>query len=303
MYKKSLYFNLFYKLVKNYCFFSDFNVLYKMSEKQGDVMIDFQRKEHYNIDDLREIMAILRCPDGCPWDREQNHKSIRNDFIEEVYEAVEAIDLDDTELLREELGDVLLQVVFHCRIEEEKNSFNFDDICDELCQKLIIRHPHVFGDVTVSDSGEVLKNWDSIKKQTKGQSSYTETLTSVARSLPALMRAQKVGKRAMRAGMDFKNADETIECIKAETAELEKAIKSGKKEDIFEEFGDVLFSCVNTARHLGIDAEEAMTYATEKFIERFAKTEDLIRLEGADMKALGIDQLDVYWNRVKNQAP
>lgn len=265
-------------------------------------MVEFQRREHYDINDLREIMAILRCPDGCPWDREQNHKSIRNDFIEEVYEAVEAIDLDDTDLLREELGDVLLQVVFHCRIEEEKNSFNFDDICDELCKKLIIRHPHVFGDVTVSDSGEVLKNWDSIKKETKGQTSYTETLTSVAQSLPALMRAQKVGKRAMRAGMDFKNADETIKCIKAETAELEEAVKSGKKEDIFEEFGDLLFSCVNTARHLGIDAEEAMTRATEKFIERFAKTEDLVRLDGADMKALGIEKLDVYWNKVKNQA-
>lgn len=265
-------------------------------------MVEFQRKEHYDINDLREIMAILRCPDGCPWDREQNHQSIRNDFIEEVYEAVEAIDLDDTELLREELGDVLLQVVFHCRIEEEKESFDFDDICDELCQKLIIRHPHVFGDVTVSDSGEVLKNWDSIKKETKGQTSYTETLTSVAQSLPALMRAQKVGKRAMRAGMDFKSVDDTIECIKAETAELEEAVKSGKKEEIFEEFGDLLFSCVNTARHLGIDAEEAMTRATEKFIERFAATEDLVRLDGADMKALGIEKLDVYWNKVKNQA-
>lgn len=262
-------------------------------------MVNFQKKEKYNIDDLREIMAILRCPEGCPWDKEQDHKSIRNDFIEEVYEAVEAIDLDDNALLREELGDVLLQVVFHCRIEEEKNSFDFDDICDELCKKLIVRHPHVFGDINISNSEEVLKNWDSIKKQTKGQETYTATLKAVAASLPALMRAQKVGKRAMRAGMDFNCLSDAFECVKAETAELEAAIKSKNKDNIFEEFGDLLFSCVNVARHLGIDAEEAMTRATEKFIERFEKTEEAVRHDGADMKALGINKLDVYWNNVK----
>lgn len=262
-------------------------------------MVEYQFKERYDINDLREIMAILRSPEGCPWDREQDHKSIKSDFIEEVYEAIEAIELDDTDLLKEELGDVLLQVVFHCRIEEEKSSFSFDDICDELCKKLIIRHPHVFNNVSVSDSDEVLKNWDSIKKQTKGQTSYTETLTSVAKSLPALMRAQKVGKRAMRAGMDFNSVNDAIDCIKSETAELEEALVADNKEAIFEEFGDLLFSCVNTARHLGIDAEEAMTQATEKFIDRFAKTENLVRLSGADMKALSIEQLDVYWKKAK----
>ena len=265
-------------------------------------MVEYQRKDRYDINDLRDIMSILRSPQGCPWDREQIHKSIRNDFIEEVYEAIEAIDLEDTELLKEELGDVLLQIIFHCRIEEEKSCFDFDDICDELCKKLIIRHPHVFGDITVSDSGEVLKNWDSIKKETKGQTSYTETLTSVAKSLPALMRAQKVGNRAMRAGMDFSCVSDAVERVKSETDELEEAIRSGKKDDIYEELGDLLFSCVNTARHLNIDAEEALTRATEKFIERFAETEDLVRLDGADMKALSIDQLDVYWNKVKRRA-
>lgn len=195
-------------------------------------MVEYQRKDRYDINDLRDIMSILRSPQGCPWDREQIHKSIRNDFIEEVYEAIEAIDLEDTELLKEELGDVLLQIIFHCRIEEEKSCFDFDDICDELCKKLIIRHPHVFGDITVSDSGEVLKNWDSIKKETKGQTSYTETLTSVAKSLPALMRAQKVGKRAMRAGMDFSCVSDAVERVSLETDELEEAIRSGKKDDI-----------------------------------------------------------------------
>ncbi len=157
-------------------------------------MVEFERKESYNIDDLIRIVELLRSPEGCPWDKEQTHKSIRQDFIEEVYEAIEAIDLEDTELLREELGDVLLQVVFHCQIERENKNFVFDDICDELCKKLIVRHPHVFGDLTVSDSGEVLKNWDSIKKKTKCQETYTDTLNAVAKSLPALMRRRKSAK-------------------------------------------------------------------------------------------------------------
>lgn len=275
-----------------------------MSEivKASGIMSKFQQKEHYGIDDLREIMAILRSPEGCPWDKEQDHKSIRNDFIEEVYEAVEAIDLGDTALLREELGDVLLQVIFHCRIEEEKQNFCFDDICDELCKKLIVRHPHVFGNVTVSDTGEVLKNWDSIKKQTKGQTTYAETLTSVSKSLPALMRAQKVGKRAARAGMNMSNVSEALEYVKMEIAELEEAVKNGSREEILEELGDLFFSCTNASRHLEIDAEEALTLATEKFIARFIETENLVRLDGFDMKDLGINELDNYWNKVKDQA-
>ncbi len=262
-------------------------------------MNNFEFKENYNIDDLLEIMRILRSPGGCPWDMEQTHSSIRKDFIEEVYEAIEAIDLEDTELLREELGDVLLQVAFHCQIEKENNNFTFDDICDELCKKLIVRHPHVFGEVTVSDTGEVLKNWDSIKKETKGQETYADTLESVAKSLPALMRAQKLGKRAMRAGMDFKCKEDAFECIKVETQELEEAMKSGDKQQIEEEFGDLLFSCVNTARHLDIDAEEALTKASEKFIKRFKETEKLVTLSGADMTALSIDELDVFWHQAK----
>lgn len=268
-------------------------------KRQVNKLNDFKFKENYNIDDLLEIIKILRSPGGCPWDMEQTHKSIRKDFIEEVYEAIEAIDLDDTELMREELGDVLLQVAFHCQIEREKENFTFDDICDELCKKLITRHPHVFGKVTVSDTGEVLKNWDKIKKETKGQKTYGDTLESVAKSLPALMRAEKLGKRAMRAGMDFKTVQDTFECVKLETKELEEAINSGNKEHIEEELGDLLFSCVNTARHLDIDAEEALTKACEKFIERFKETENLVTSSGAEMTALSIEELDVYWRQAK----
>ncbi|MCM1507848.1 MAG: nucleoside triphosphate pyrophosphohydrolase [Ruminococcus flavefaciens] len=263
-------------------------------------MVDYQQKENYNINDLIDIVRLLRGEGGCPWDREQTHESIKSDFIEETCEAIEAIDLKDTDLLREELGDVLLQVVFHCRIEEENKSFTFDDICDGICKKLIIRHPHVFGEVTINSTGDVLENWDSIKMQTKGQETYTETLQSVAKSLPALMRAQKVGKRAMRAGMDFRCAEDAIACISAEKTELDEAILSGDQAHIEEEMGDLLFSCVNASRHLGIDSEQALKNATEKFIKRFSVTEKLVREENKDMKTLPIEELDTYWDKAKN---
>ena len=263
-------------------------------------MVEYQQKAHYSISDLLDIVRLLRGEGGCPWDREQTHTSIKSDFIEETCEVIEAIDLDDKALLREELGDVLLQVVFHCRIEEETSTFTFDDVCDEVCKKLIIRHPHVFGDVTANTTDQVLKNWDAIKMETKGQERYTDTLTSVAKSLPALMRAQKVGKRAMRAGMDFRCAEDAVACIGNEKAELDAAIAKNDKANIEEEIGDLLFSCVNAARHLGVDAELALKSATEKFIKRFSVTEDLTSAENIDMKELPIEELDKYWNKAKS---
>lgn len=263
-------------------------------------MVEYQQKDHYSISDLLDIVRLLRGEGGCPWDREQTHTSIKSDFIEETCEVIEAIDLDDKALLREELGDVLLQVVFHCRIEEETSTFTFDDVCDEVCKKLIIRHPHVFGDVTANTTDQVLKNWDAIKMETKGQERYTDTLTSVAKSLPALMRAQKVGKRAMRAGMDFRCAEDAVACIGNEKAELDAAIAKNDKANIEEEIGDLLFSCVNAARHLGVDAELALKSATEKFIKRFSVTEDLTSAENIDMKELLIEELDKYWNKAKS---
>lgn len=263
--------------------------------------MDFQFKEKYDINDLLEIMRILRSENGCPWDREQDHKSIRKDFLEETYEVVEAIDTEDSELLLEELGDVLLQVVFHSRIEEEKGGFDFGDVADGICQKLIIRHPHVFGDVTAETSGEVLKNWNNIKQQTKGQETYSETLESVCTALPALMRAQKVGQRAQRAGMDFKDVSQVVECLESEIAELKEAMAENDSVHIGEEMGDVLFSCVNLARHLDCDAEESLTRSTDKFMKRFKNTEDMIRCEGIDMRSLNIDELDAYWRKAKTK--
>ncbi|MDO5150228.1 MAG: nucleoside triphosphate pyrophosphohydrolase [Oscillospiraceae bacterium] len=261
----------------------------------------FNFKDNYDINDLITIVSILRSENGCPWDKVQTHSSIKADFIEEVYEVIEAIDMDSAEMLREELGDVLLQVVFHSQIKTEENVFNFGDVCNDICQKLIVRHPHVFGEVKVNGCDEVLSNWDKIKQRTKGQTTYTETLESVPKTFPALMRAQKVGKRASKAGMDFENISTALERLKSEINELEAAIAEKDSDKIREELGDVLFSCTNVARKAEVDSETVLTESTEKFIKRFAKTEELVRLKETDMTSLGIDELDEYWKQAKAQ--
>ena len=262
-------------------------------------MVDFNFKDRYGIDDLIEIVRLLRSENGCPWDKEQTHKSIRMDFLEEVYEVIEAIDFDSEEMLREELGDVLLQVVFHSQIETEKNSFDFSDVTDDICKKLIVRHPHVFGEVSVENSEDVLKNWDSIKKETKGQATFTDTLKSVPRVFPSLLRASKLGKRASRANLDFKDADSALESLKNEVEELSDAMKSDNSAQISEEIGDVIFSAVNVARKLNLNAEELLTLANEKFISRFEKVEKMAVGNNENMQDLSSDKLDEYWNKVK----
>ncbi len=262
-------------------------------------MVDFNFKDRYGIDDLIEIVRLLRSENGCPWDKEQTHKSIRMDFLEEVYEVIEAIDFDSEEMLKEELGDVLLQVVFHSQIETEKNSFDFSDVTDDICKKLIVRHPHVFGEVSVESSEDVLKNWDSIKKETKGQETFTDTLKSVPRVFPSLLRASKLGKRASRANLDFKDADSAFESLKNEVEELSDAMKSDDSAQISEEIGDVIFSAVNVARKLNLNAEELLTQANEKFISRFEKVEQMAVGNNENMQDLSSDKLDEYWNKVK----
>ena len=259
----------------------------------------FEFKDAYKIEDLRRIMELLRSEKGCPWDREQNHKSIRANLLEEAYEAVDAVDrANDTDLC-EELGDVLLQVVFHARMAEEAGSFTLDDVADGICKKLILRHPHVFGEVKVSDSAEVLDNWDRIKRVEKKQETALSTLDSVPKAFPALMRAQKVGKRAAKAGFDWDAVDGAFDKITEETDELRAAISSGKREDMGEELGDLLFSIVNVARFLKLDAEDALQSATNKFIDRFGRVERLAASRGLDMETAGIDALDDLWNEVK----
>ena len=186
--------------------------------------MDFKEKPNYNFDDLIEIVKILRAPGGCPWDRAQTHKSIRSNFIEETYEAVEAIDTDDKELLKEELGDVLLQVALHAEMEREINSFDINDICDGICKKLIIRHPHVFGDKSAGNADQALKNWDAVKMQTKSQTTQTQAMQSVSKALPSLMRAEKVQKKAAKVGFDWDKVDGALESLTQECGELKEAI-------------------------------------------------------------------------------
>ena len=256
-------------------------------------------KETYDVEDLLNIMRLLRSPDGCPWDREQTHESIRSDFLEETHEVLEAINNQDAAALKEELGDVLLQVVFHSRIEEEKGSFCFSDVVDAICKKLIIRHPHVFGQVTVDGTGQVLENWDAIKRKTKGGKTQAELLSAVPRSLPALMRAAKVQNRARRVGFDWPDVSGAMEALDSERGELETAMASGDAAAIEEEMGDLLFSAVNISRFISVDAEQALTRSTDKFIRRFAVVEQLAAQRNIDMACAGIEQLDKLWAEAK----
>ncbi len=263
--------------------------------------MDFNFKEKYSVDDLREIMKILRSENGCPWDKEQNHLSIRGDLLEEAYETLEAIDTGDKENLCEELGDLLLQVAFHSQIAAEDGDFDFDDVADGICKKLIIRHPHVFGNVVAETSEEVLTNWDAIKRETKNQTTYTDTLVSVPKAFPALMRARKVQKRASKAGFDWTSVEGTLEKVDEELAELREAIASGEESRISEELGDLLFAVVNTSRFSKVDPEKALADAVEKFIARFDECEKTAADEGIDMANASPEKLDALWNRAKEK--
>lgn len=259
----------------------------------------FIPKEQYGINDLLNIMKLLRGENGCPWDREQNHHSIRKNFLEETYEVMEAIDSEDTVLLEEELGDVLLQIVFHARMEEEAGRFGFEDVCDGICKKLIVRHPHVFGTVAVSGSAEVLDNWDRIKRQTKGQLTATQTLKSVPAVLPALMRSEKVQHRAAKAGFDYPDVEWAMRDLESELEELKQAIAGKAQDEIEEELGDLLFSAVNVSRFVKTDAEQSLAKSCEKFIARFEQVEKLATEAGLDMKSASIEELDKLWKQAK----
>ena len=252
----------------------------------------------YNFDDLCRIIERLRGKGGCPWDAEQTHESIKKCMVEEAYEAVEAIESGDMSKVYDELGDLLLQVVMHAQIAKESGEFDMDDITNAVCTKMIRRHPHVFGDTKVKDSDEVLDNWEEIKKAEKGESKASESLESVAHSLPALMRAQKVQKRAAKVGFDWADVSGAIDKVKEETAELEEAVKNGTNTE--EELGDLLFSVVNVARFVKADSEEALTQSTRKFISRFAKMEDVVLKSGKRLEDLSLDEMDGIWDKIKH---
>ena len=261
-------------------------------------MVDFQYKDSYDVNDLVEIVRILRSPGGCPWDAEQTHESIRRDFLEETYEVAEAIDEGSTEHLKEELGDVLLQVALHTRMEEEQGNFNLNDVADGVCKKLIYRHPHVFGDVSVSGTGEVLTNWEALKRMEKHQATHTDALNSVARSLPALWRAEKVQKKAKKAGFDWPDVSGALDKLSEELTEFKAAV--AENSNVEEELGDLLFSAVNAARFVKVDPETALQKATEKFIARFRRVEALAG--DRPMEDMDLAELDKLWEQAKHEA-
>ena len=264
---------------------------------RNEKMEKILQKKAYNADDLVTIVEILRAPGGCPWDREQTHSSIRNDFIEETYEVIEAIDAGDPALLREELGDVLLQVAMHAEMEREAGRCTFDDIANDICQKMIHRHPHVFGDVRADTSDEVLSNWEVIKSEEKNRETVTDKLNAIPRQLPALMRAVKVGKKA--AAMDFPDAESVALKVEEELSEVREAMREGDAEHLAEEIGDLLFSVANLARKCKVSAEEALTRATDKFIARFSAVEQAAAASGHKIEDLDAENLDILWQKLK----
>jgi len=262
-------------------------------------MINFQYKDAYTVEDLRNIIALLRSEQGCPWDREQTHESIRRNFIEETYEACEAIDAKDPALLKEELGDVLTQVIFHARIEEEAGAFNLDDVADATSKKLIFRHPHIFGDAEASSAHEVMLSWDELKRQEKRQETTTQAMEAVAGSLPATWRAEKIQAKARKVGFDWPDAIPAMDKLEEELSELKEAMAKG--EGIREEVGDLLFSAVNVARLLDIDPEAALHQASDKFIRRFAYLEGAAAERGQALPSMTLDEMEALYQEGKER--
>lgn len=257
--------------------------------------LDYEGK--FGYDDLLQIMDILRSENGCPWDKEQTHESIRKNFIEETYEVCDCIDRKDRDGLIEELGDVLLQVIFHAKIAADEGQFDHSDVTDGICRKLILRHPHIFGDVKADTADEVLKNWDAIKRVEKAQKTFTETMQAIPVCFPGLMRAQKVQHKAAKANFDFENVSQAMDKLREETNELADA----KSDKTFEEYGDLLFAAVNVGRLLGFDSEEALAAATDKFIRRFSAAETKAISQGMVFDKLSPAEQNALWDEVKTE--
>ncbi|GAB6168585.1 nucleoside triphosphate pyrophosphohydrolase [Clostridium carnis] len=259
---------------------------------------DLKNKKDFN--DLVQIIDKLRGENGCPWDMEQTHESIKNQLVEEAYEVVDAINNDDIDGVIEELGDVLLHVVFHGSIGNDDGYFNITDIIEAICNKMIYRHPHFFGGETVLTSGEVLDNWEELKKQEKNFETISEEMNAVANSFPALIRAHKVQKKAAKVGFDWDNIEDTAEKVNEELKEVLEVYKTKNKEKIKDEVGDLLFACVNVARFLGVDEEEALNSTIKKFITRFSFIEKRALDLGKDLTKMTLEEMDELWNEAKN---
>lgn len=257
-----------------------------------------QARERFCFEDLVEVMAILRGENGCPWDRQQTHESLRKYLIEEAWEAYGAVDEGDPDRLADELGDVLLQVVFHASIGQAHGAFALGDITTAICCKMIHRHPHIFGHAAYGSASEVAASWEALKKVEKGLTTQADVLKDVSQGLPALMRAAKVQKKAAQVGFDWDTAEEALPKVHEEAEEVLQELQ--KNADPGEELGDLLFSCVNVARLCGQDPELLLKSATEKFIRRFEAMENLIISDGKALKGLTLNEMDVYWKQVKS---
>lgn len=263
-------------------------------------MPDFELKDRYDLNDFRRLVAVLRAPGGCPWDAAQTHESIRRCALEETYELCHAIDTGDNENLKEELGDVLLQVLLHSRMEEEAGRFNLDDVADAACKKLIFRHPHVFGSAAAASGEEALDVWDAAKRTEKGQKTTAEAMASVPENLPALWRAEKMQSKAAKAGFEWPDVGCAVDKLREETEELAAAVTEGDADHIAEELGDTLFAAVKVGRFCGADPEAALHRCCEKFLRRFSATEAVCAQHGENMAELPISELERRYREAKN---
>ncbi len=257
----------------------------------------FEERTRYGYYDLVAVMQRLRAPGGCPWDREQTHESLKGDLIEECYELNDAIDEQDDAHIVEELGDVLMDVVFHSTIADEQGRFNENDVADGIVKKMIYRHPHVFGTEHIDNTADVLVKWDELKQKEKNQKTQKEILCAVPKRFPALMRSSKVQKRARKVGFDWNDADEAMPKVYEELDELNAARKGDG--DVSEEAGDLLFAVVNVIRLLGLDSEQILHDATDKFIARFGRMEELAAADGKKLSDLPLSEQDKYWEKAK----
>lgn len=269
-------------------------VFSKKGCRRSKIVLDFLCKESYDLRDFVALVSYLRSPNGCPWDQVQTHESIRRNFLEETYEACEAIDAGDLVHMREELGDVLMQVLFHTDIEREAGHFDIDDVADAACKKLVYRHPHVFR----RDEPDA-PDWDTMKQRERAQTTTAEAMDSVARSLPALWRCDKIQAKAAKTGFEWPDVHAALDKVDEETRELRAAVASGDTEAIGGELGDLLFAAVKVARFAGIDPEQAAHAACEKFIRRFSAMETAAANDGTALEQCTLEQMLTLWQQAK----
>ncbi|MBN2852099.1 MAG: nucleoside triphosphate pyrophosphohydrolase [Clostridia bacterium] len=259
------------------------------------------KKDRYDFYDLLKIIEKLRSDDGCPWDREQTHQSLKKYMIEESYEALEAIDLQNDSKLKEELGDVLLQIVLHSQIAKEENSFDINDVIHVVSEKMVYRHAHVFGDVIANTPEEVLISWNKLKNKEKGFEKASHILEDVPKNLPGLMRSSQLQDKASKVGFDWDDKSGAVLKVREEIEELLETIDTMNKDEQESEMGDVLFSLVNVCRFLKIDPETAITRTNNKFIKRFELMEDICLKRNLQMELMTLDQLDEIWEEAKHE--